>query len=888
MKKKLTNQKLLNSILFLLLVNTTLGYGIDLNNDTISNKLIINKGGDIDVSRESNGIYNENIKSNNGIISGDIKLASGADISGGYTSSINSGNGLYGDIENNNGTILGNIVSSREDLIGSKSVDSIANIGGNGIHGKIKENNGVIVGSVNLKAGTVTTSSSTVVKAVANSDDSGNGVEGSIEKNSGVVIGSSTLKGGSATSNSASDATNYAISLSRGSGNGIGGNIEENKGAILGNTISLGGSSIATSSSTNSVTAIANANSNYSGNGVYGKIKENNGIIAGNLIVSGGTAVATSASPLGYASIPYGNVISEESGNGISGTLIEKTTNNGVVSGYISANAGTYNGKKDYEKIFYSGNGIGISSNLSGTINNSGVIKGSQSAIAAPFIDGVINNYGILAGREIFSYGKEMIKNESFEDLKNLEKIVIKNENNQGIYVKLKSEMNGSSTTGKVELDSNENPIIEKIVIGLGGSIDGKEIINGDNKGNIAVKPTTIVGSSDTYLNSSNLLSEENLIINGTGIAKGSLVIEKDLKLKDSIINGYNTAVYLEDNSQLTATNVTFNGGGLKNNISVIKGGAGNSILNVEGDSIVNGKIDLGEGNDVLSIENTVLINEDIDGGLGTDTLNLGNKSLVRENQALNIYHEIKGFETINTNGDIKVFEIAKIGDGNINLQSGNLTLRVNPLERNQNGDIIGHALYDHKGNISSEDGNLLIGLNGVGKNEIIATNGTTIDKGMDTIYSETDKLKTNSLVLDAILLENGNIKISILDYIPLPSPPVEPGLPENPPLNPPKNQEMNSDSLLYKHLNKVYKSIVSAGEIGKLANTTLLEGKTYNESLGGLLTMLDQIYANNPYAYTVKSSRDSLKLFEDNMSYLTIKPNEGEWIAQGKAIYTG
>ena len=47
-------------------------------------------------------------------------------------------------------------------------------------------------------------------------------------------------------------------------------------------------------------------------------------------------------------------------------------------------------------------------------------------------------------------------------------------------------------------------------------------------------------------------------------------------------------------------------------------------------------------------------------------------------------------------------------------------------------------------------------------------------------------------------------------------------------------------------------------------------------------------MYANNPYTYTVKSSRDSLKLFEDNISYLTIKPKKDEMIVQGKAIYTG
>ena len=95
-------------------------------------------------------------------------------------------------------------------------------------------------------------------------------------------------------------------------------------------------------------------------------------------------------------------------------------------------------------------------------------------------------------------------------------------------------------------------------------------------------------------------------------------------------------------------------------------------------------------------------------------------------------------------------------------------------------------------------------------------------------------------------------------------------------------------DSVLYEKLNKIYQSIITAGEIEKLEKTTLLENKTYTESLGELLTILDQMYANNPYAYTLKSSRDSLKLINDNISYLTIKPKKDEIIVQGKALYSG
>lgn len=122
---------------------------------------------------------------------------------------------------------------------------------------------------------------------------------------------------------------------------------------------------------------------------------------------------------------------------------------------------------------------------------------------------------------------------------------------------------------------------------------------------------------------------------------------------------------------------------------------------------------------------------------------------------------------------------------------------------------------------------------------------------------------------------------MKVLDSIPDPDPKLDPKPDPNPDPKPDPKPDPNRiriqnsikvDSVLYNKLDQGYKSIVSAGEIGKLANTTLLDDKTYNESLGGLLIVLDQLYANNPYSYTLKSTRDNLKLFEENMSYLTIK----------------
>ena len=534
--------------------------------------------------------------------------------------------------------------------------------------------------------------------------------------------------------------------------------------------------------------------------------------------------------------------INETSNYGIISGIYENNGNSSLTSGYagngaiissdkttdVLKNAGVISG---YSDSVTSGNGQGV---LCYILNatNTGVIKGTLRAIQGGDLS-LINN-GLLAGRlEIFGT----------------------------VY-----------TNNGVDIILNSAGDVEKITNGGAGIVDGKEILNGNISGN------------DSSISASSLVGFNNLIINGVGTNKGALIIDKDTVLENSIVNGYNTSTYVEAGKTFTATNTIFNGGGLKNDVAVIKGDTGDNTLDILGTSIINGAVDLGDGNDNLTIANEVQINGALAGGLGNDILNLGKLPITRATTNLNILNDISGFENINTNGDITIFETANItGANNITLESGNLILRVDPTVV-ASGKVTGHALYGNNGILTSTGGNLVIGLNGLGEGAIISMGGTTIvpsqDNNNDLWWKDGNFiLTTNSLVLDGKLSADGkDINISVLESIPLdPSVPI-------PPVDPP----IVVDSFLYKKLNKVYQSIVTAGEIGELANTTSLENKTYNESLEGLLVILDQIYANNPYAYTLKSSRDSLKLFEDNMSYLTIKPKQDEMIVQGKAIYTG
>ena len=605
-----------------------------------------------------------------------------------------------------------------------------------------------------------------------------------------------------------------------------------------------------------------------------------NGMELNLMSVAGKTTINNKGIVSGYEGAQSLNgATNPSSGNGIKTGEQAKLVieNTGTISSYNSLGTTPFD---------HSPSGINVIQNglLDSSISNNGVIKSNVSAIhidhnrfkPEPQVSKVVNN-GILAGQNIVEIDTSSTNTTSTID-------------NNGVFVYLK-----------------EDGTVNNIVNGAGGVIAGKTILNSGVTGSLATNDldsSTTISSDTTY---------SDYIINGAGISTGALNIENGAKVTttDSVINGYKTAVHLKgDNSSLIATNTIFNGGGIENKDAIIKGDLGSNKLNISGNSIINGSVDLGDGEDTLTLGNTVQINGNLNGGLGDDTLNLGEKLASKNNSTLNIFHEIASFEKINTNSNVTLFETAKVSDGNINIESGDLTLRIDSSQRDSNDYITGHALYNHTGNITSSGGKFVMGLNGLGENAIIATNGSIVDESIDTAYDEDkNKLRTDSLVLNATLLADKNIKITLFEDLPLiplepsiPVPPVDPPLiplepsipvpPVDPPLIPLEPSKpvppTVTDDLLYIQLNKVYKSIISAGEIGKLANTTYLGDKTYEESLGGLLTMLDQIYANSPYSYTLKSSRDSLKLFEDNISYLTIKPKKHELITQGKAIYTG
>ena len=245
--------------------------------------------------------------------------------------------------------------------------------------------------------------------------------------------------------------------------------------------------------------------------------------------------------------------------------------------------------------------------------------------------------------------------------------------------------------------------------------------------------------------------------------------------------------------------------------------------------------------------------------------------------EVLTIFNELNNFEKISTNGQVNLFEVAKISSGDINIETGILNIRVDSQDKTEDGKIKGHALYNHTGKLSSENGKLIFALNGLGKDNTIAMNGTEISKDIDSVIKREDKMLTNSLILDATLNNDGDVDIVV-------------------------KRDLNSiiDGVSYENLNKIYESLYTAEKLGLLKNTTEISldeevarikketnGKSVDEATAALLDALGQIYLNNPYAYSLKLSRDTLKTFENNIDYAKIQAKENELIAQGNFLYT-
>ena len=729
-------------------------------------------------------------------------------------------------------------------------------------------NNGSIIGIISGSS-----SSSSSGYGIYNS-----GTIGDIE-NTGVINGAGS---GSSSYGYGSGIMNYNL--------GTMGNIE-NTGVISGDgsgssSSSSSGSGIYNDSSSEikditntgviSSTAISSGSSGYGyGYGIRNQSSATMGNIENTGVISG-TGISTSGNSYGYGirNFTSGTMENIENTGVISGTgtgsgnsggygienyrgTIGDITNTGVISGYGTSTSGNSGGYGIYNDS---------NTKQMGAITNIGIIYGTDNAIKNNSgTIGTINNYGILVNGS----NNDVISND------------LTLSNDYGLTIK-----NGTITLGKDVTNSSVDITIEY-------DKDGKVI----KSRSMTIKNANIEGGSGTGTSTESIElgnnNYDNYILNGKD--KTLKVTGSNEKITGSIINAYGTAVVFGDtgDKELTLSGTIVNGGIDENDskpgtkVVAILGSDdtdnGDNLILQSGEieytdnkmekyatqnTVVNGNIDMKDGDDTLTVGDGTIINGTLDGGDGDDTLNFGMSSVAKSNPAesegVRILYNISSFEKMNINTNVTLFEKTINASGEVeNLkvtgaaeikigENGTLTLRIDSTNKDNSSGIdkiIGHALYENEGELSSTDGGkLLLALNGAGNESIISFGKTTLGDGLVTGNEGT--LDTTSQLHTILKLSENEVKVVIRWDIP--------------------------EILKYKELNKIYHGILSVDDL--IANFNV----DSDEKLSTFLGYLNDIYAGNPYSYSSELSRKSVGMFRDIAVESQFKPELNKWLIMG------
>ena len=580
-------------------------------------------------------------------------------------------------------------------------------------------------------------------------------------------------------------------------------------------------------------------------------------------------------------------------------------TNTGIINGVGSSSGnGIYNRSPAKMKnitnigiINGSGYGIGNYSAEIKNITNTGVIYGESMAIFnANGTIGTVNNYGILAnGKDQDVYYKITLSDNYGLIIQNGSKIANEDTVEEVVEDKEIKEYNDDGTVKSARKMTIKN---KKVT-------DGSEWFTGNEKDVI------LNALKDTYK-----VTRENDNVTGSIInAYGTAIVfegeNKQLTLSGTIVNGgidNSAAISGSDNAdngdtlilqsgeikytdangvEKSATQNTIVNGNIdmKNGSdkltvgsgTIINGnidmGAGDDKLIVGSGTVLNGDVAMGTGNDELDIENGAVINGKLDGGIGTNsTLNF-NSSTARtlNSDKINIVHSISNFKNMNINTNVTLFEktidtygketdLKVTGADEIKIgENGTLTLRIDSTNKdNLSGKIIGHALYENEGEISSTDGGkLLLALNGAGNQSIISFGDTKLNTSLVTEYEgeyyEDVTFGTTSLIHSVKRVNDteNEVEITVKKNLPL-------------------------KALKYEKLNKIYHGILSVEDL--IANFNV----DSDEKLSTFLGYLNDIYAGNPYSYSSELSRKSVGMFRDIAVESQFKPELNKWLIMG------
>ncbi|WP_462425289.1 autotransporter outer membrane beta-barrel domain-containing protein [Fusobacterium sp. THCT13E1] len=598
--------------------------------------------------------------------------------------------------------------------------------------------------------------------------------------------------------------------------------------------------------------------------------------------------INTPASPISLANLTntglIAGVTSGSEGIGITylNANMEVLTNSGLIKGIGSSNGcGILIGGLGGTSGSIVNNGLitgtggsdswGIANRARGTLEtmtNTGVIYGNEYAVKndnATITS--LNNYGILAAQVsavISLYGTQTLNNYGLMFKGYSGNYTAKDDTDYGKF--------GTIT------EINEYTVINtKAEGGNKDNITGTESLEFEN-GVLAYNDST--GNPQTE----NVSLDKKYILNG--ITDTLLVSTGDNKFNNSVINGYETAVKFDTaGGILTLTGTIVNGGadGISDTVtgsdnediltlqsgSIVNGNIsmenGNDIFVIGSGATINGNTNMGDNDDILTVEAESIINGTLNGGMGRDTLNF-DSPITRDaaNGGINIYHNISGFENMNINTNVTLFEKTVKDDGsvgdltvtdaeNITIGAdGILTLRIDISKLGASGDagkIVGHALYGNTGTIASTGGKLLLAVNGAGNESIISFGGTELDNSLITgsrgNFDTTSKLHT----IESIDGANNEVKVVARWIIP--------------------------EIFKYKQLNKIYHGILSVDGLGNFIVDD-------DERLSTFIGYLNDIYAGNPYSYSSELSRKSAGMFRDIVVDNIFKPETNKWMIYG------
>lgn len=488
-----------------------------------------------------------------------------------------------------------------------------------------------------------------------------------------------------------------------------------------------------------------------------------------------------------------------ENNGEIQGIRVASTESSDILPAHQIAEINNLNNKG-----VISGNGVNVIAKQAviGNLNNIGVIRGKDTAINVKMRNGEqnINNSGLLIGKEPVTIGSDDLTNNG-----------------------LKISLDDSGEVVKIESE-NKNGITGVTV---------------DYKGTTYTVINIEISENSTNTIGIEKLSEKNsnLILNGVD---NTLTVDESFTLNDSVVNAYKTAIKIQGDTLFSGNNIVVNGGGLNGETAVISGDENNNTLNLNGNTVINGNIDLGDGEDRL-----VFGTSD-----GTTTYSTNN--------SVNINSNISGVENIEVNQNVNISQESKIsGVEKITIgSSGNLTLGLK-----DNGEKLEHALTESGATIvgTGEEGtgNLVFNTENIGKEAIIDMAGVKL---------ENVSVKTDSDLYGVTSTDGEDFKVTVEGSL----------------SGVIGNGSQNGDIVLpegYERLEGVFQGVVSSSDF---------------EEIKGELTKADKVVAytkeiafQSPYALSSELSRKSIKGFTNIVEDKDLKPELGSWAVTGGLTHT-